>query len=306
LIAKRGDQMPITIEEVLNRGFTAWTKNLKISVPFILSVIIIGIIWIAYMFLFIAAVVPSVAPLMADPVMDDIIEAITPHIVYLGGGFAILLIISSLIEVFFTAGAIGMAKDVALTGRTSYEEMINSGKKHFFNLFLFQILFYLIMLAGVVFVIPGILQVGDLTNIDAIMQNLLVLGAGFLLWIIYGIAVSIILAVSYYALVVNDLGPIQALKTGYRFFLNNKAAVVILWLLTIVVVVALNSLGTLFASFEYLSIIWSIISTVLSIVVIPAVFTLWWTFLYMGKTGQDVRDPKKIDEPEISEPESTE
>jgi hypothetical protein len=298
--------MPITIEEVLNRGLTAWIRNLKISVPFILSVIIIGIIWIAYMFLFIAAVVPSVAPLMAEPVMSDIIEAITPHIVYLGGGFAILLIISSLIEVFFTAGAIGMAKDVALNGRTSYEEMINSGKAHFFNYFLLQILFYLIILAGIIFVIPGILQVGDLTNPDAIMQNLLVLGAGFLLWITYGIAVSIILAVSYYALVVDNLGPIQALKTGYRFFLNNKATVVILWLLTIVVVVALNSLGTLFASFEYLSIVWSVISTVLSIVVIPAVFTIWWTFLYMGKTGHDVRDPKKLDDLKTSEQESIE
>jgi hypothetical protein len=279
---------------------------LKISVPFILSVIIIGIIWIAYMFLFIAAVVPSVAPLMAEPVISDIIEAITPHIVYLGGGFAILLIISSLIEVFFTAGAIGMAKDVALNGRTSYEEMINSGKTHFFNYFLLQILFYLIILTGVVFVLPGILQVGDLTNPDAIMQNLLVLGVGFLLWITYGIAVSIILAVSYYALVVDNLGPIQALKTGYRFFLNNKAAVVILWLLTIVVVVALNSLGTLFASFEYLSIVWSVISTVLSIVVIPAVFTIWWTFLYMGKTGRDARDPKKLDDSKTSEQESIE
>jgi hypothetical protein len=147
-------------------------------------------------------------------------------------------------------------------------------------------LFYLIILAGVIFAIPGILQVGDLTNIDAIMQNLLVLGAGFLLWIAYGIAVSIILTVSYYALVVDKLGPIQALKTGYRFFLNNKTAVVILWLLTIVVIIALNFLSTLFAQFEYLSIIWSIISTVLSIVVIPAVFTIWWTFLYMGKTGR--------------------
>jgi uncharacterized membrane protein len=127
-----------------------------------------------------------------------------------------------------------------------------------------------------------------------------------LLWITYGIAVSIILTVSYYALVVDKLGPIQALKTGYRFFFNNKAAVVILWLLTIVAIVALNSISTLFAQFEYLSIIWSIITNVLGIVVIPAVFTLWWTFLYMGKTGRDVRDPKKIDEPEISEPESTE
>jgi hypothetical protein len=298
--------MSISIEEVLNQGFTAWTKNLKISVPFILSVIIIGIIWIACMLLFIAAVVPSVAPLMAEPIMSDIIEAITPHIMYIGGGFAILLIISSLIEVFFTAGAIGMAKDVALNGRTSYEEMINSGKTHFINYFLLQILFYLIILAGIIFVIPGILQVGDLTNPDAIIQNLLVLGAGFLLWITYGIAVSIILTVSYYALVVDKLGPIQALKTGYRFFLNNKTAVVILWLLTIVVIIALNFLGTLFAQFEYISIIWSIISTVLSIVVIPAVFTLWWTFLYMGKTGRDVRDQKKIDEPEISEPASTE
>jgi uncharacterized membrane protein YGL010W len=45
---------------------------------------------------------------------------------------------------------------------------------------------------------------------------------------------------------------------------------------------------------------------VLSIVVIPAVFTIWWTFLYMGKTGHDVRDPKKLDDLKTSEQESIE
>ncbi|AEH60675.1 conserved hypothetical protein [Methanosalsum zhilinae DSM 4017] len=293
--------MSISIEEVLNRGFSAWTKNLKISVPFILAALVVGIMWIAYMALFVIAVMPS---LIVDPNM--VVEALRPYLLPFGVGVLVIILISMLIEAFFTAGAIGMAKDVALNGRTSYEEMINSGKTHFFNYFLLQILFYLITLVGAIFVIPGILQIGDITNFDAIIQNLLVIGAGFVLWIIYGIFVSIILAVSYYALVVDKIGPIQAIKTSYRFFMNNKAAVVILWLLTVVVVIALSFIGMLFGFNETLAIIWSVISTIVSIVVIPAVFTLWWTFLYMGKTGHDVRDPKTIDTSKVSELQSNE
>ncbi|AEH61177.1 conserved hypothetical protein [Methanosalsum zhilinae DSM 4017] len=293
--------MPITIEEVLNRGFKAWTKNLKISVPFILAALVVGIMWIAYMALFVIAVMPS---LIVDPNM--VVEALRPYLLPFGVGVLVIILISMLIESFFTAGAIGMAKDVTVNGRTSYEEMINSGKTHFFNYFLLYILFYLITLVGIIFVIPGILQIGDITNFDAIIQNLLVIGAGFVLWIIYGIFVSIILAVSYYALVVDKLGPIQAIKASYRFFMDNKAAVVILWLLTVVVVIALSFIGMLFQFNETLAIIWSVISTIVSIVVIPAVFTLWWTFLYMGKTGHDVRDPKTIDTPKVSELQSNE
>ncbi|MDG6244924.1 MAG: hypothetical protein QCH31_11150 [Methanolobus sp.] len=289
--------MSITIEEVLNRGFTAWTKNLKISVPFILAALVAGIIWIAYMILFAIAVMPS---MLTSPNAENIMASIDPYLLPFGVGVIVLILISMLIEAFFTAGAIGMSKDVALNGSTSYEEMINSGKTHFFNYFLLKILYALIMFAGAIFVIPAILQIGDITNFDVIIQNLLLIGAGFALWIIYGIVISVILAVPYYALVVDKLGPVQAIKTSYMFFMNNKAAVLILWLLTVVVVIAINFIGMLFAPFEYLAILWNFISTVVSIVIIPAVFTLWWTFLYMGKTGHNVH-PEIINTPHRSE-----
>lgn len=293
--------MSITIEEVLSRGLVAWSKNLKISLPFILSVLIVGIVWISYIFLFITAVVPSIGPITAEPVMSHIIAALAPHIVLLGVGLLIVLVISLLVQAFFTAGAIGMAKDVAANGRTSYKEMINSGKTHFLNYFILQVLVYLVTLAGIIFLIPGILQIDNFINLDAVMQSLLALGVGFALWVIYSIIISIILAVTYYALVVDKLGPIQAIKAGYRFFLNNKASVVILWLITIVAAIALNVIGVLFTPFEYLSNIWGVVSAVLSVVVLPAVFTLWWTFLYMGKTGRYVDDPKRPDNYHASE-----
>jgi hypothetical protein len=294
--------LPITIEEVLNRGFTAWTKNLKISVPFILSALVAGIIWFAYMILFVIAVMPS---MLTYPNTENIMAAIGPYLLPFGVGVIVVIVISMLIEAFFSAGAIGMSKDAALNGSTSYEEMINSGKTHFVNYFLLKILYSLITLVGAIFVIPAILQIGDITNFDAIIQNLLIIGAGFALWIIYGIVVSVILSVAYYALVIDNLGPVQALKASYMFFMNNKAAVLILWLLTVVVVIAINFIGMLFASFEYLVIVWNLISTVVSIVIIPAVFTLWWTFLYMGKTGHNVH-PEIINTPQKRELQSNE
>lgn len=288
--------MSISIETVINRGFTAWTKNLKISIPFILYVILIGIIWVVFTVLFMVSIIPSLSQLSFGPNMGqeqltELVTVLTPYAALFAVGVVIITLVSMLIQAFFISGAIGMAKDAALTGRTSYEEIVNSGKTHAINYFLLEILYYLIILVGIVFVIPGILQTGDLTNPDALMQNLPLLGAGFAAWFIYGIVVSIILSVTYYALVVDKLGPIESLKTGVKFFMNNKAAVVILWLVTIVIVAVFNLASALFSPFETLSAIWSVVSTVVSIAVIPAIITVWWTFLYMGKTGWDIKDP---------------
>lgn len=289
--------MSISLETILNRGFITWTKNLKISLPFILSTIIIGIAWVAYAVIIAVLMVPALSQLSFGPQMNQeefmgLLSIIGPYIVPLVISLIIMWIITLLIQAFFTTGAIGMSKDAAINGRTSFEEMINSGKKHFFNYFLLQIIYYLITLTGVVFVLPGILQINNFTDPESILPALPVLLVGIGLWIIYSIIVTLILSLTYYALVVDNLGPVKALKTGYRFFFNNKGSVVVLWLVIIAIVVALNVVGAIFTPFESLSVLWSFISTIISVVVVPAVITIWWTFLYMGNTGWEIRDPE--------------
>lgn len=252
--------LSISLETVLNRGFITWTKNLKISLPFILSTIIIGIVWAAYAVLIVVSMIPSLSQFsqlsfgsqMNQEEFMELLSMISPYIVPLVISLIIMWIITLLIQAFFTTGAIGMSKDAAVNGRTSFEEMINSGKKHFFNYFLLQIIYYLITLAGVVFVLPGILQIYNFTDPESILPALPALLVGIGLWVIYSIIVTLILSLTYYALVVDNLGPVKALKTGYRFFFNNKGSVVVLWLIIIAIVIALNVVGTIFTPFDSL------------------------------------------------------
>ncbi|WP_232216883.1 DUF7847 domain-containing protein [Methanohalobium evestigatum] len=276
---------------------------MKISLPFILSTIIIGIAWVAYAVIIAVSMIPALSqtsqlsfgPQMNQEEFMELLSMISPYIVPLVISLIIMWIITLLIQAFFTTGAIGMSKDAAINGRTSFEEMINSGKKHFFNYFLLQIIYYLITLAGVVFVLPGILQINNFTDPESILPALPALLVGIGLWIIYSIIVTLVLSLTYYALVVDTLGPVNALKTGYRFFFNNKGSVVVLWLVIIAIVVALNVMGGIFTPFETLSVLWSFISTIISVVVVPAVITIWWTILYMGNTGWEIHDSESGD-----------
>ena len=62
------------------------------------------------------------------------------------------------VQSFFTAGAIGMAKKASETGDTVLSDMIASGSKNIFRLFLTVLLIGLLMLGGIVFIVPGALD----------------------------------------------------------------------------------------------------------------------------------------------------
>ena len=110
------------------------------------------------------------------------------------------------------------------------------------------------------------------------------------LWIIlliaYALLVSILLAMVPYALVVEGLGPIGAIKAGIGFFLKNKMDVFLIWLVVIAVSVAIRFLGVPFSGSETASAVFSTLSGVVSVLVISPLSTVWWTRLYMTRAGK--------------------
>jgi len=73
-----------------------------------------------------------------------------------------------LVNSYFTAGGIAMAEQAVTEGKTSTRVMWSAGKRHFQDMFVASILMGLIMLAGLIFLLPGFLSLplSELNNIQ--------------------------------------------------------------------------------------------------------------------------------------------
>lgn len=297
------------INTVLRKGFQTWTHNLNICIPFFLN-IFAGIF--AMFVLFMVAVIIFVMPAMQDITTDptninpEMAFGVLTAAIYENMGLFILLfitafVVSTLISSYFYGGAIGMAKKALEDGSTSINEMFTSGKKNLINLFLTRFIVMLIMLAGIIFVVPGILAIGDLSilmqNPEEALSGTLILVFGIFAWIFYAIVVKLIFTFAEYALVVGGLEPLEALEEGFSFFMNNKLDTVILWLVLIGLSILTGVAGEVLSSIEILSTFWSFADFVLSFAVIQPLTVLWWTRMYLsGKSTQfyDIDDYLKF------------
>jgi hypothetical protein len=193
----------------------------------------------------------------------------------------VTIILCMLIAAFFWAGAIGMAKEATETGHTNISHMIEYGKRKFISLFFTDIIIGLISLVGIIFLIPGILcllpKLSALSELPPgeLFTGLAILGLGFLAMFLYILIISIILALPRYAVVIDDVGAIKGVKTGFKLFMANKIVVFLLWLIVLVVSLIAASFGAI----EYIG---GIISIILSAIVIQPLTVIWWSRLYLS------------------------
>ncbi|MFQ6119790.1 MAG: hypothetical protein ACE5KE_07875, partial [Methanosarcinales archaeon] len=215
------------------------------------------------------------------------IPAISAHITEYLSIIVVVVIVSAiimaLIQAFFTAGAIGMAKSATETGRTNLSDMVKFGKQNFINLLLAEIVIVLVIFAGIVFLVPGFFSEKDFTSFALIFL-------GFIIWFIYFLIISIALAVVQYALVIENLGPIDAISTGFKFFMNHKLDVFLVWLVIIAISFGLGIIGQIVGMIPYLNDIWLFVNMLISVIVIYPLMTLWWTRLYMSRTGKPIAE----------------
>lgn len=283
------------IGRLIRNGFETYTKNLNLSVPLVLNffiTIILGVILVAIGSLYIlGSSLTSIENVSTSPqkLVPIILPLITQHIFTIAAIILIIVVIISFVQSFFTAGAIGMAKQATETGKSELSTMADAGKKNVINLFLAEILIGLLSLAGIVFMIPGAMKV-DITELlsSRNTEAAMLLLAGFLLWILYLFIINLLLVVYRYALVVEGLDPIEGITAGVKFFNQHKSDVFILWLFIGVIIIVFAIIGEILGQIPIFSIIWAIVNMIISIFVIPPLTIVWWVRLYMTRTDKQI------------------
>jgi hypothetical protein len=277
------------IGAMIGDGFGLWRKNLNLCLPFLLvfASYLLALIPLAAA---IAVLFGSIPDLSSVSSPQEALSKMAAFLPVLAVAFLIFVLVTALANSFFTAGGIAMAKQAVEEGKTSTGVMWSSGKKNFWNMFVASILIFLIMLAGLVLLLPGILSIhpDGWMNLLENQQAIGLLAAGAIIFVLYLLVISLVLAMSPYALVVDDLGPVEALKASVRFFSYNKFDVFMMWIIVVAISMGLQMVGSaaVSAGAEYFQALWSFLVGALNLLVLAPLFTVWWTMLYMGRTGK--------------------
>ncbi|VVB96004.1 Uncharacterised protein [uncultured archaeon] len=282
------------IGKIISNGFETYTKNPNLGIPFALNVIITGMLALIILgFGFLNIFGPALPTLENATTPQEILLIIIPLVVTHLAQIIILLItfflISLAIQSFFNAGAIGMARQATETGKTGLTAMVEAGKKNLVNLFLAEVLFGLLSLAGIVFIVPGALKF-DINQLlfpgKAGAPFLLI--AGILLFVLYLVILSLVLAAFRYALVVDNLEPIEGITTGFNFFNKNKSDVFVLWLILGIIIVVITIIGEAMRFSPVMNFIWPLVNVIISVFIVAPLTTVFWVRLYMTRTGKEV------------------
>ncbi|MDD1761130.1 MAG: hypothetical protein LUQ59_02765 [Methanothrix sp.] len=287
------------IGEILSRGFGVWKRNLNLCIPFLLNIIASMLIFLPILAAIIVTIMPidslndlNQASLQDAGAMQEMLTQIGDSlkslpgetILQVAGLFLAVIVLISLINSFFTAGAIGMARQALENGRSDTSSMWSAGRRHFFGLFLATLLIELLTLSGMIFILPGIIMGGEPLPKDP--EALGLLAVGLFLFVFLALALSVIMVAVPYALVVDGHTPVQSISESIKFFRYNKFDVAVLWLLMAAFSLGLQMIGGIApagsgASSESLSAITSIIN----LLVLAPLSNLWWTRLYMSRRG---------------------
>lgn len=285
------------IGTIVNKGFSTWVRNLKICIPFFLESIIEGVISAGFFGIMAVLLLSSelesgvdIEALSPEELIAMFGSALMDHIGIAVVGFLVFYILIILIQAFFRAGAIGMAKEAGENGDTVFSDMIGYGSRNIFRLFLVTVLISLLTLAGLVFVVPGALSIGDLNlfleNPESSLKAAGLLSLGLMIWVAYALLVNLILSLVPYALVIDELDPVEAVSTGLRVFMENKVAVFGIWVLSI----GLGLISGFLQQFGADSFLISFLASIFSLVVVLPLTTIWWTRLYLNRAGKKLYD----------------
>ncbi len=281
------------ISKIISNGFGTYTRNLNLSIPFVLNVVVTGLfsiimLFVGFLYIFgysLSSLESATAP---EQVISTILPVISKHLFKILGLIIIYLLVVIFLQSFFMAGGIAMAQKATETGKSDLSIMIEAGKKNVVNLYLAEILVGLFAIAGIVLIIPGAMKI-DLNNLSETNTGaILLLAGGVFLWISYVIVLTLVLAVFSYALVIENLGPVEAVTTAFNFFTKHKSDVFLLWLIIGVIIVVLAIIGEMTRFIPAINVIWEIINMILSGIVIPPLTTVWWVRLYMTRTGKNI------------------
>jgi hypothetical protein len=280
------------IGDLIGKGFAVWRNNLNLCIPFLLSSVLSLLIMIPFFAAFLVTIVPllglnsSSVLQMQDQILKNVAlsNMTLDMVIKVALLFFLMVILISMVTAFFTAGAIGMAGQALEKGKPDNGVMWSAGKKHFWNMLLASVLMDFIMVAGLLFFLPVVALQPESLQAEPQAMGLLLMG--LLLFVLYALVFSIILATTPYALVVEDLGPKQAVLASINFFRYNKFDVLVLWLVVMAISISLQMINGLFSSENGIgNQTLSVVTGFVNILVLAPLSSLWWTRLYMDRKG---------------------
>ncbi len=302
--------MTETLEKIITKGFNTWIKNLNICIPLVIDYVVTLLIEIFAIVIIIFGILGiNINDEMVFTSNEEVIElflsSVDENLVFIAILAVLYIIITMLTSSYFSAGAIGMCQSATSRGDTTIEDMISAGNKNFIHVFMANLLIGLMVLAGIVFMVPGGLLIGN--NIDTIEAGQLGLGIiffimGLFIWVIYIIILSVILSMVMYAIIIERIGALKGIHKGYQFFMDNKLSVIFIWLISIIITFTIGSIFFVIGQILTLTgivglnMIWSLGSSLIIITTIRPMIMVWWTRLYIVKTGKspyidDLLDP---------------
>ncbi len=286
------------LSDVLKNGAETWKQNPVLCMPFLL-IFFCQILFLAFLLLGLAAVIgtDTIAGIQSQvseiaqmvqysgtlPIeeMSELRRTIAPFANIFIAAAIILVIGWALIQAFFSAGAIGMARTATMTGTTRTRDLLPHAMQSGLNLFFAGIVIMLMFLVGIVFLLPGVFII---MVTDNILVQAIIMFIGFIFLFLYMVVLSIGLAPVKYAIVVNNAGPIEGIMSGWSFFSDHKMDVFLMWLLMIVISTILGVAGQIFYINPIFVMVWQFVGTLINLVIVMPLITVWWTRLYISRT----------------------
>lgn len=281
------------LSDVIRNGFDTYRHNLKISIPFLL-----------YLLLIAAMLIPTALLLLIWGVES---EELMPL-------WTLVFLLAMALGSLFWAGMIGMAREANLKGKTFLKNVWIDGKAHWFQVFIANVgILVILMIIALVLIYP-LFIVRDATG--SFISFLVFFVPVILIFFLFAIALVNIVPVS---IVVDNLGAFEGIKRGIGFIRSNKRYVLLISLLYLAASIAIELAvviiifgasaifgfeDAIFSESEEASSLLSISADFIELVVLYPLFFVLWTRLYMARTGRLDKVGIEIDLQETPEDQS--
>jgi len=266
------------IMEVIKKGFSETTKLMNVVLVFFVFNVVIGMISL-----------PLTNPANAG----------NPGTVTLSVVSSILFF---LVFIFLQGGAMGTVKDQIKTASSNLAEFAGYGKNFYLRI-LGLLLVYLLIAIGVVLVLAlisaGILLLGDNVATRSIVAVIVtIVAVGIITLLVYPI----------YSVVVDDCGPIAALKNGVVVAKNNFGKTLGVFIVMLLISLLISLIIGFLAGLVTIPLGDTVSRILLAIVnaavqsYIPIVMMVAFMSLYMALSGGSAPQPVQAQEPAGGEP----
>lgn len=221
------------VPKIIGRSFELWIANPLIIVPFIIQFLSYIILTILFSVLFFR---PEWGDLTAPNIEAIVTQLITKmsESYYALGGFILFAVLALFLSCFLLSGSIGIANEICRGKKAKFHDLLEYGKKFWFSYLIVSLLIGLIMIFSLIIGIPIFLAVSLLGFGDSIINAITSVFATLV------ILFAVIFVPATSLLIVQDLGPLEAIKATFRLSKRNYMGLLGLILALVVINIFIN------------------------------------------------------------------